>query len=52
MGAWTSIGPHLQKLTDHRVRYTGRDTASSPSSGSKAIHKYEQKRLLDDAFNK
>jgi len=52
MGGWTFIGPRLQKITDHHVRYAGRDTASSPSSGAKAIHKNEQRRLLEEAFNK
>ena len=52
MGGWTFIGPRLQKITDHHVRYAGRDTASSPSSGSKTIHKMEQRRLLEEAFNK
>ncbi len=52
MGAWTYVGPRLQKLSELRVRYAGRDTASSPSSGSKAIHKKEQYRLLEEAFSK
>ncbi|MAS93886.1 MAG: 2-oxoglutarate dehydrogenase E1 component [Verrucomicrobiales bacterium] len=52
MGGWTFVGPRLQKLTDHHVRYAGRDTAASPSSGSKAIHKLEQNRLIEEAFNK
>jgi len=52
MGGWTFVGPRLKKLSDIRVRYAGRDTASSPSSGAKAIHKKEQRRLLEEAFNK
>jgi 2-oxoglutarate dehydrogenase E1 component len=52
MGAWTFVGPRLQKLSELRVRYAGRDTASSPSSGAKTIHKKEQYRLLDEAFSK
>ncbi len=52
MGAWTFVGPRLQKLSELRVRYAGRDTASSPSSGAKAIHKKEQYRLLEEAFSK
>lgn len=51
MGGWTFVGPRLQKLTDHHVRYAGRDTAASPSSGAKAIHKMEQARLVEEAFN-
>lgn len=52
MGAWTFVGPRLQKMTDHHVRYAGRPAAASPSSGSKAVHKMEQKRLVEEAFNK
>ncbi len=52
MGAWTYVGPRLQKIFDLRVRYAGRDTASSPSSGAKTIHKKEQRRLLEEAFSK
>ncbi|MDF1812047.1 MAG: 2-oxoglutarate dehydrogenase E1 component [Verrucomicrobiales bacterium] len=52
MGAWSFIGPRLSKLTSHRVRYAGRDTAASTATGSKAIHKYEQKKLVEKAFIK
>lgn len=51
MGAWTFVGPRLQKMTDHHVRYAGRDTAASPATGAKAIHKHEQKRLVEEAFS-
>ncbi len=51
MGAWTFVSPRLQKMTDHRVRYAGRDSAASPSTGSKAVHKNEQKRLIEEAFH-
>ncbi|MDB4359047.1 2-oxoglutarate dehydrogenase E1 component [Verrucomicrobiales bacterium] len=51
MGGWTFVGPRLQKMTEHHVRYSGRDTAASPSTGSKAIHKMEQRRLVEEAFN-
>ena len=52
MGAWTFVGPRLQKEADHHVRYAGRPAAASPASGSKAVHKMEQKRLVEEAFNK
>ena len=52
MGAWTFVGPRLEKMTEHSVRYAGRDTAASPSTGSKTIHKMEQQRLIEEAFNK
>ncbi|MEO0414759.1 MAG: 2-oxoglutarate dehydrogenase E1 component, partial [Verrucomicrobiota bacterium] len=51
MGGWSFIGPRLQKLTSHKVRYAGRDTAASPSTGAKAIHKAEQKKLVHKAFH-
>ncbi len=52
MGAWTFVGPRLEKMTEHSVRYAGRDTAASPATGSKTIHKMEQERLIREAFNK
>lgn len=51
MGAWSFIGPRLQKLLHHRVRYAGRDAAASPSTGSKTVHKMEQNRLIEEAFH-
>ena len=52
MGGWTFVGPRLQHMTEHHVRFAGREKAASPSTGSKAIHKMEQKRLVEEAFNK
>jgi len=51
MGAWFFMQPRLGKITETRVRYAGRDRASSPSTGSKAVHKREQKRLCEKAFS-
>lgn len=51
MGGWTFVGPRLQKMTDHHVRYAGRDAAASPSTGSKMVHKREQSMLIEQAFN-
>ena len=51
MGAWSFMQPRLDKLTGSRVRYAGRERASSPSTGSKAVHKREQKRLCEHAFS-
>ena len=50
MGAWTFIGPRLQDTFDSRIRYSGRDRASSPAAGSKAMHKREQAMLVGEAF--
>lgn len=50
MGAWSYIGPRLQKHVEPTVRYAGRRSASSPATGSKATHKREQKALITQAF--
>lgn len=51
MGAWSYIQPRLKKATGRGVRYAARDRASSPSTGSKAVHKREQKMLCEEAFS-
>ncbi len=51
MGAWSYIFPRLEKVLDRRIRYAGRDRASSPAPGSKAVHYREQKALIEAAFN-
>jgi 2-oxoglutarate dehydrogenase E1 component len=50
MGAWSYIAPRLEKVLDRRIRYAGRDRASSPAAGSKAVHYREQKALIEAAF--
>ena len=50
MGAWTFVGPRLEDTFDTRIRYAGRDRASSPAAGSKAMHKREQAMLVEKAF--
>jgi 2-oxoglutarate dehydrogenase E1 component len=50
MGAWSYIAPRLEELLGQKARYAGRDRASSPAAGSKAMHYREQKALLHDAF--
>ncbi|MEM9281233.1 MAG: 2-oxoglutarate dehydrogenase E1 component [Verrucomicrobiota bacterium] len=51
MGAWSFVAPRLRKLFERSPRYAGRDAAASPSTGSKAVHKNEQKRLIEEAFH-
>lgn len=51
MGAWSYIWPRLDRAVGVKVRYAGRDAASSPAGGSKAMHYREQKELLDHAFS-
>jgi 2-oxoglutarate dehydrogenase E1 component len=50
-GGWFFMQPRLDKLTGKTVRYAGRDRASSPATGSKAVHKREQKMLCEEAFS-
>jgi len=51
MGAWSFIAPRLMQTLDKNIRYSGRRAASSPATGSKAVHKREQKKLVEGAFN-
>jgi 2-oxoglutarate dehydrogenase E1 component len=50
MGAWSYIWPRLERCVGSKVRYAGREAASSPAAGSKAMHYREQKALLHQAF--
>jgi 2-oxoglutarate dehydrogenase E1 component len=50
MGAWSYIFPRLERATGNKIRYAGRETASSPAAGSKTMHYREQKELLVQAF--
>jgi 2-oxoglutarate dehydrogenase E1 component len=51
MGAWMFIRHRLEDLTNHVVRYAGRERSASPAAGSKAIHTLEQEKLVEDAFS-
>ncbi|MEZ5385827.1 MAG: 2-oxoglutarate dehydrogenase E1 component [Prosthecobacter sp.] len=51
MGAFYYIRPRLEELSNHKVRYAGRERSSSPAAGSKAIHTLEQEKLVEDAFS-
>ncbi|MEM9236875.1 MAG: 2-oxoglutarate dehydrogenase E1 component, partial [Verrucomicrobiota bacterium] len=51
MGAWSYVFPRLEKVLGQKVRYAGRDRASSPAAGSKAMHYREQKSLIESAFS-
>jgi 2-oxoglutarate dehydrogenase E1 component len=50
MGAWFFMRHQLEEVTQHPIRYAGRERASSPAAGSKAIHTLEQEKLVEDAF--
>jgi 2-oxoglutarate dehydrogenase E1 component len=51
MGAFYYIRPRLEELSNHKLRYSGRERSSSPAAGSKAIHVLEQDKLVEDAFS-
>ena len=52
MGAWSYIWPRLENCVESKhVRYAGRNRASSPAAGSKAMHLREQKNLVEKAFS-
>ncbi|MBE7494291.1 MAG: 2-oxoglutarate dehydrogenase E1 component [Verrucomicrobiaceae bacterium] len=51
MGAHYYIRPRLEELSNHKLRYAGRERSSSPAAGSKAIHSLEQDKLVEDAFS-
>ncbi len=50
MGAWRFISPRLAHLLGSHLRYAGRAEAASPAPGALAIHKKEQRQLVEDAF--
>ena len=50
MGAWSFIRHPLEELLGERPYYAGREAAASPATGSLAIHKIEQRRLIEAAL--
>ena len=52
MGGWTFIAPRMMETIERMPRYAGRGEAASPAVGSLAIHKYEQAKLVEEAFGK
>ena len=51
MGAWRFLEPLIEESCGRRPLYAGRDAAASPAVGSLAIHRIEQKQLIEDAFS-
>jgi 2-oxoglutarate dehydrogenase E1 component len=51
MGAFYYIRPRLEEISNHKLRYSGRERSSSPAAGSKAIHTLEQENLVESAFS-
>jgi len=52
MGGWTFMEPRLENLLPRceRPRYAGRAESASPATGSYAVHKQEQERLVREAL--
>ncbi|KAI5732037.1 hypothetical protein M8J77_020265 [Diaphorina citri] len=50
-GAWSYVHPrfHTALKGERELRYVGRPTAASPSTGSKMQHLKELKALLEDS---
>jgi 2-oxoglutarate dehydrogenase E1 component len=49
MGGWQFIKPRLEKLIKRKLRYIGRNTASSPATGFPAIYRQEQSQIVEKA---
>ena len=56
MGPWPFVADFIREVAaeagvkDTRLRYTGRDSAGSPATGSAQTHRTEQAALIDDAL--
>ena len=50
MGAWSHLALRLSTLLPKPIRYVGRDSSSSPATGSLIIHSMEQNQLVQEAF--
>ena len=50
MGGWSFMAPMIGEAIGHRPIYAGRAPAASPATGSLALHRLEQRDLLEVAF--
>ncbi len=50
MGGWSFIAPRLMENIGKLPAYAGRKESASPAVGSLAVHKHEQKQLIEKAF--
>jgi 2-oxoglutarate dehydrogenase E1 component len=51
MGAWTFISTRLMESLEKWPTYVGRKESASPAVGSLAVHKHEQKKIIESAFS-
>jgi len=50
MGAWSFLSPRLASLLHKHLKYAGRGEAASTAVGALALHKMEQRQLVEEAF--
>ncbi|HEY3898812.1 MAG TPA: 2-oxoglutarate dehydrogenase E1 component [Chthoniobacter sp.] len=50
MGAWNYLAWQLRRLLETSIWYVGRGASASPAVGSLALHRKEQKLVIQDAF--
>ena len=50
MGAWSFISPRLAAILHTHLTYAGRGEAASTAVGALALHKMEQRQLVEEAF--
>lgn len=51
MGGWSFIAPRLMETIGKLPNYAGRKESASPAVGSLAVHRHEQKKLIETAFS-
>ncbi|HBR94681.1 MAG TPA: 2-oxoglutarate dehydrogenase E1 component [Opitutae bacterium] len=51
MGAWSFIAPRLMESIGTLPAFAGRKGSASPAVGSLAVHRHEQKKLIEKAFS-
>ncbi len=51
MGGWSFIAPRLMETIGKLPSYAGRKESASPAVGSLAVHRHEQKKLIEAAFS-
>jgi 2-oxoglutarate dehydrogenase E1 component len=51
MGGWSFIAHRIMETIGKLPAYAGRKESASPAVGSLAVHKHEQKRLIETAFS-
>jgi len=50
MGAWSHLRNQLSEIVGKPLLYAGREAAASPAVGALALHKIEQRQLVEAAF--